>query len=220
VKSLATVTVIRRWAERPSSADPAAPLAPRRVGGVGIVAIATSTGGPAALHRILSELPKGFAVPILVVQHIALGFGQGFADWLDAASPLRVKIAANGERLEPGVVYISPDDFHLGVSDTQTVLTSSRPPVAGFRPSGTFLFQTVSDVFGAKAAGVILTGMGTDGLDGLRVLKSRGGLVVAQDEASSVVYGMNAAAIEARVADEVVSLEDMAPRLQSLVGGS
>ena len=215
VKSLAEVKVVRRWAERPR--DLSAPVVSLRAGGVGLVAIATSTGGPAALHRILSRLPKTFGAPILVVQHIAVGFGKGFADWLATAGPLRVKIAGNGERLEPGVVYIAPDDLHLGVSDAKTVLTSNKPSIAGFRPSGTFLFQSVAENFGSKAAGVVLTGMGTDGLDGLRALKAAGGVILAQDERSSVVYGMNAAAIEANLADEVLALEDVAARLVSLV---
>lgn len=215
VKSLSQVKVVRRWSERPRESS--APRVDSRSGGARIVAIATSTGGPAALHRILSRLPKDFAVPILVVQHITVGFGKGFAEWLATAGPLRVKIAGNGERLERGVVYIAPDDMHLGVSDANTVLTSNRPPIAGFRPSGTFLFQTVAEIFGPKAAGVVLTGMGTDGLDGLRALKAAGGVILAQDEPSSVVFGMNGAAIEANLADEVVALEDVPSRLLSLV---
>jgi len=215
VKSLSTVKVVRRWSEQPRVRS--VPSVSLRDGAVRIVAIAASTGGPAALHGILSRLPKNFAAPILVVQHIALGFGKGFAEWLGAAGPLRVKIAGNGERLEPGVVYIAPDDLHVGVSDANTVLTSNRPPIAGFRPSGTFLFRSVAEIFGSKAAGVVLTGMGTDGLEGLRALKSAGGVIVAQDEPSSVVYGMNAAAIQANLADEVVALDDVPARLVSLV---
>ena len=218
VKSLSKVKVVRRWAERPSPADRSPNVSPMRIERVRIVAIATSTGGPAALHGLLSRLPKSFGAPILVVQHIALGFSKGFVEWLDAASPLRVVVAANGDALEPGVVYVAPDDRHIGVSDGRYVLTSSRAPIAGFRPSATFLFQSVAESFGVQAAGVILTGMGNDGLDGLRSLKAAGGMVVAQDEASSIVYGMNAAAIEANLADAVVPLEDIPARLVSMVG--
>jgi two-component system chemotaxis response regulator CheB len=162
-------------------------------------------------------LPADFPVPILVVQHIAKGFADGLAAWLNTVSPIEVKVAAQGAPLEPHTVYLAPDDRHLGVSPAGALTLSDASPIGGFRPSGSHLFETVARVYGPGAVALILTGMGQDGVEGLKALREAGGLVIAQDEESSVVFGMPAAAIDAGLAHEVLSLDEIASRLRGLV---
>lgn len=214
LKAMAEVKVVRRWPDR--TAPPAAPTAPApaRAGQrPSVVAVAASTGGPAALHRVLSELPAGFPAPLLVVQHIALGFGQGLASWLGGAGPLPVKVAEDGEVLQPGHVYLAPDDRHLGVHRDGRVEVSGAAPINGFRPSATWLFRSVARAYGPASLAVVLTGMGQDGLEGARELHAAGGHVLAQDEATSVVYGMPGVVVGAGLAHEVVPLASVASRL-------
>jgi two-component system chemotaxis response regulator CheB len=221
IKAMADVKVVRRWPERapePASRAAAPPVRPGPRARV--VAVASSTGGPAALHGLLSELPGDFPVPVLVVQHITAGFVAGLADWLNTASNLRVKVAEDGEPLTPHTVYLAPDERHLGVSGRHAVALSTAPPVGGFRPSATYLFESVARAFGASAVAVILTGMGEDGVEGLLAVRQAGGRVIAQDESSSVVFGMPGAAIAAGLADLVVSLDSLPGRLRQLAGES
>ena len=220
IKSMAQVRTVRRIASAglPSGETP---IARPRAAVLGdkkrLVAMVASTGGPAALHRILTELPATFPAPILVVQHIALGFADGLAGWLDKACKLTVKVAQHGEVLQPRTVYLSPDNRHLGVGAGDTVVISDGPPIGGFRPSGSFLFETVAKHVGSAAVGLILTGMGDDGVAGLRRLRDAGGLVIAQDEESSVVFGMPRAAIQAGLPDQVVPLSLVSTRLNEVV---
>jgi two-component system, chemotaxis family, protein-glutamate methylesterase/glutaminase len=216
VKAMSQVKVVRRWRDR----QPAEPRAGRpALGGprVRVVAIAASTGGPAALQQTFSALEGDFPVPILVVQHIARGFVEGLASWLSAVCPLRVKVAEEGEPLSPRTAYLAPDERHLGVSTQASVSLSRTPSGAGFCPSATFLFESVARVFGASALAVVLTGMGQDGLDGLLAVRSAGGRIIAQDEATSVVFGMPGVAVEAGLADWVLPLPEIAPRLIDMV---
>jgi two-component system chemotaxis response regulator CheB len=233
VKAMAQVKVVRHWRSTPSVSSPLpVSLSPglrpsesetwrqgdkeiRRSGEV--VAVATSTGGPAALHHLLSELPGDFPVPILVVQHITRGITPGLGVWLNTSSSLRVKIAEQREALRPGSVYLAPDDRHLGMSSRSTIALSDSPPIGGFRPSGTFLFESVSRVFGASAIALMLTGMGEDGVKGLRQVRQAGGRIVAQDEKSSVIFGMPGAAIAAGLADMVLPIEAIPGRLLEMV---
>lgn len=220
IRTLAAVRVIRRMRPAEEAGTEAeAPLQPVQTV-TRIVAIATSTGGPAALRRILAGLPGSFPAPILVVQHITEGFAAGLVDWLNAATSLCVKLGQHGEPLKPGDAYLAPDGFQMGASADSRLALSAGPPVGGFRPSASFLFESVAAAFGGAALGVILTGMGEDGVAGLRSLKSAGGYVLAQDEPSSLVFGMPAAAISAGLTDEVVPLEGIAARiLRSVVRG-
>jgi two-component system chemotaxis response regulator CheB len=219
-KAMAAVKVVRRWGApgvtRPGSTRPADTPAwgtPRRVR---MVAVGTSTGGPAALHRILIDLPRDFAVPIVVVQHMAHGFIGGLAKWLSANVSVKVVVATPGELLHPGVVYIAPDDQHLGASPDGTAASSSAAPIGGFRPSADYLFDSFARVYGSGLTALVLTGMGQDGVDGLRTVKARGGHVIAQDERSSVVFGMNGKAIENRLVDEVLPLDAIGRRLREM----
>jgi two-component system chemotaxis response regulator CheB len=197
---------------QPAAAAKARPARPR----ARIVAIAASTGGPPALSRILSELPADFRAPLLVVQHIAEGFAEGLAKWLGASSRLRVKVAEEGERLEPGTVYLAPDKCHLGVQGDRVAL-SDAPPIDGFKPSGSYLFESVATAYGPASLGLILTGMGRDGVAGLAALRAAGGTVVAQDRDSSVIYGMNGEAVLGGLTDEVLPLDALGYLLMQAV---
>ncbi|NVJ10211.1 chemotaxis protein CheB, partial [Myxococcus sp. AM001] len=178
------------------------------------------TGGPAALFRLLSELPASIPVPLLVVQHIAIGFSEGLAQWLRTAGPLSVKVAEDGEPLLPGHVYLAPDDRHLGVRGEGRAEVSRAAPVNGFRPSATWMFRSVARAYGPASLAVILTGMGQDGLEGVRELHGAGGRILAQDEQSSVVYGMPGVVVGANLAHEVVALPDLASRLSLALRGT
>ncbi len=214
VKAMARVKVVRRWRGSPQAEPPRPPaLAGARAR---LVAIAASTGGPAALRQLLAGLPADFPAPILIVQHITAGFTVGLAAWLDGVSPMRVKVAVDGEPLARRTAYLAPDDGHLGVTEARSIALCDAPPVGQFRPSATHLFESVARAYGPSAVGVILTGMGDDGVQGLRALRRAGGRVIAQDEPSSVVFGMPAAAIEAGVVDAILSLDAIPPRLAAM----
>lgn len=183
-----------------------------------IVAIAASTGGPAALSDILTALPESYPAPIMIVQHIALGFVSGLARWLDDNCRLSVVVATADTVAAPGTVYIAPDDTHLGLSPAFRMSLSSAPPVGQFRPSGSHLFESVARAAGEGVLAVILTGMGDDGVIGLRAVRAAGGRIIAQDEASSVVYGMPREAVRAGVVDAVVPLSGIARAMLQIVG--
>jgi two-component system chemotaxis response regulator CheB len=214
IRAMAAVRVVRRWGTKASSRP--AKSVPTSAA-VTMVAIAASTGGPGAIYRVLSELPAQFPVPIMIVQHIATGFVEGLATWLDGASPLTVKVAQHGEHVRAGHVYIAPDDTHLGLQDVQTISISHKPAIGGFRPSATHLFEEVARKHGSGSVAVMLTGMGDDGVPGLRAIRAAGGRILAQDEETSVVFGMPGAAVAAGLADATLPLDMMAPRLRRLI---
>jgi two-component system, chemotaxis family, protein-glutamate methylesterase/glutaminase len=216
VKMMAQVKVVRHWRPAVAAQRPAPPPT-ARFGGTRVIAMASSTGGPAALECLLTRLPGDFAVPILVVQHISRGFVKGLADWLNKSGPLQVKVAADGEALKKRTVYVAPDDCHLGVTAPGQIALSSAAAVGGFRPSATPLFESVAHAFGAAATALILTGMGEDGVVGLRAVRKAGGRVLAQDEKTCVVFGMPGVAVAAGLVDEVLPIEAMAGRLVELV---
>lgn len=221
VKSMAQVKVVRRWARSASPHPAGTPPEPREaVPGCAakVVAIAASTGGPAVLHAVLGRLPSAFPAPIIVVQHIARGFTGAFVSWLDAGCRLRVKLAADGEFLCPGTVYVAPEERQCGVSGGRVALTDGAPR-SGFRPSASHLFEAVAREYGSAAAAVILTGMGADGVAGLRHVHAAGGRVIAQDEASCIVFGMPREAIAAGVVHAVLSPPAIANRLMHYVTG-
>jgi two-component system chemotaxis response regulator CheB len=219
IKAMSQVKVVRRWASPRSFAPPSKPaLTEISAGPPRILAIAASTGGPAALYRIFSELPGDFPVPILVVQHIAHGFVEGFGNWLNSGTKLAIKVARHGDALAPGAVYLARDDQHLGLLDRNTLAVSSAPRVGGFRPSASFLFESVGRLYGRGTLAVILTGMGQDGLEGLRTVREAGGRIIAQDEESSVVFGMPGAVVEAGFADLTLPLSAIALRLRQIIG--
>jgi two-component system chemotaxis response regulator CheB len=209
VKAMSQVKVVRRWPSRQGRLPSPSPRPAERHRRVGVLAIAASTGGPAALCQLLSELPGNFPVPVLVVQHIAPGFLAGFASWLNTNVSLKVKVAQQGEEAAPRTIYLPPDDRHLGFAGGR-IAVSEAAPIGGFRPSASFLFETTARAFGPATLAVVLTGMGQDGVDGLRAVREVGGRIIAQDEASSVVYGMPGAAARAGVVDQVLPLREIA----------
>ncbi len=182
-----------------------------------ILAIAASTGGPAAVQNVLIGLGAQFPLPVLLAQHIARDFVPALQDWLQRTTPLTVRIATAGERLMPGCVYLPPDGHHLLTPRRDVV--GLRPAYAEERycPSADLLFQSVAQVYGARAIGVILTGMGDDGARGLRALYDRGAMTIAQDEATCVVYGMPRSAVETGAVAKVAPLDDIASHILALV---
>ena len=159
------------------------------------IAIGASTGGPPVLQQILSGLPHDLPVPVLMVQHIATGFTEGFVEWLSSTSHFPVHIALHNEYPLPGHGYIAPDGFHLGIGNGPRIVLSDHAPENGLRPSVAYLFRSVAQTLGPRAAGVLLTGMGQDGAQGMLDIERAGGLTIAQDERTSVVFGMPKEAI-------------------------
>jgi two-component system chemotaxis response regulator CheB len=183
-----------------------------------VVAIGISTGGPNALLYLLSQLPADFPGTILVVQHMPEGFTQMFSNRLDSACAIEVKEAQSGDLLLAGRALICPGNRHMRVRHMpmgDVVVLSDDDRVNGHRPSADVLFYSVAKEFRAKALGLIMTGMGEDGADGIGAIKEAGGLAVAQDEASSVVFGMPKVAIERGNVNRVVSLDALANLLQA-----
>lgn len=179
------------------------------------LAIASSTGGPAVLARIVRALPPDFALPILVVQHIAPGFESGLVHWLQSETRLAVKSAEDGEAIRPGTVYLAPGGHHL-VPAAGRVSLVGGPPVRGFRPSGTTLLEALAREYGPGAAGLVLSGMGDDGAAGLAAVRERGGWTAAQGPASSAVFGMPRVAIERGAARHTLEADEIAPALVRL----
>lgn len=220
IKSLAGVKVVTRRSRRGREAGSKGPSrtpirtlpARERVDIIGIVA---STGGPQALATILGAMPEDTPVPIVIVQHIGMGFDDGLVNWLDGVTPLSVRLATSGRKLVPGEVVVAPHGQHLGVSRSKRVHLSTDDPIGGHRPSGTFLFRSMVPVYGPSALGVLLTGIGDDGARGLLELKQAGGRAVAQDESTSVVYGMPRVAKQLGAADVVAPIDEIAAILMS-----
>lgn len=216
IRILAGVRVFRRRAGaalRTPAPEPyrLAPQAPMR-----IVAIGASTGGPQALREIFSHLPAAFPAPLLCVQHIGNGFLPAMMAWLSESSPLPVRQAAQGETPQAGVIYFAPEDVHLELDGAGRFDLSPAAPCDGHRPSATVTLRAVAHRFGAGAVGILLTGMGHDGAKGLAAIAAAGGGTIAQDEASSVVYGMPKAAVLLGAVQQQLPLEQIAPALAAL----
>jgi two-component system chemotaxis response regulator CheB len=177
------------------------------------VCIAASTGGPAALARVVPVLPAWPDVAVLIVQHMPPGFTASFARRLDGQSRLRVAEAVHGEALRAGHVYVAPGGFHLrvqGPAQAPRLALSEEAPLWGVRPAADLLFQSVAALYGARALGVVMTGMGRDGSDGLLAVRAAGGAALVQDVESSVIPGMPQAALRYAGADAEVPLEELA----------
>jgi two-component system chemotaxis response regulator CheB len=220
VKSMAQVRVIRRWTPerlQTARAHPALSEATLPARPLEIVAIGASTGGPGALHEILTQLPSTFPLPILVVQHIGRDFLGGLIDWLTPQCALPIRLVTEGLALDRPGIYFAPHDRHLSVRGSALALTDD-PAIRGHRPSATILFKAVAAHYSSRAIGVLLTGMGDDGATGLRDLKNAGGVTIAQDEASSVVFGMPAVAIALGIVDYMLPPSQIGPLLNKLAG--
>ncbi|MDD2914365.1 MAG: chemotaxis-specific protein-glutamate methyltransferase CheB [Gallionella sp.] len=182
-----------------------------------IIAIASSTGGPRALALILSEMREGCPVPIVVAQHMSDSFVGGLLDWLGSVTPIKVKFAADGESLRENHVYFSPPGMHMTVNASGRLALLAVPPGDLFHPSCNMLLASVGEAFGTQSLGVILTGMGDDGVEGLRNIRKHGGYTVAQDEATSVVFGMPKVAIDSGVIDKISPVSEIGGLLKQLV---
>ena len=221
VKLMSTVKVVHRVRTVRSVSSETMPRMPMPLIKSGakteIVAIGSSTGGPAALYKILAAIPADFPVPIVIVQHISFGFVQGLAEWLGGACPLKVQVAQAGEKVLVGHVYLAPDGKHMQVDRLNRIALIASDPIGGHRPSVNALFQSVAVSYGPAAIAAILTGMGADGAIGMKALGEAGASTIAQDEASCIVFGMPKEAIAMGGVQHIVPLDRIAQTLQSLI---
>ncbi|MGC4113370.1 MAG: chemotaxis protein CheB [Myxococcales bacterium] len=187
------------------------------IAGPPVVGIAASLGGPRAVAILLKGLPRDLPAPVCLVQHISDGFVDGLTGWLASESGFRVKEPVDGEALVPGTVFVAPSGVHLTIDESNRVVLEESPAFEGFRPSATKLFHSLAQHCGPRTCGVVLTGMGRDGADGLLAIRNAGGRTLAQDEATSTVYGMPRAAVEAGAVERVVSIDEMASVLNAVV---
>ncbi|HHT9138817.1 MAG TPA: chemotaxis-specific protein-glutamate methyltransferase CheB [Candidatus Wunengus sp. YC60] len=185
-----------------------------------IIGIGASTGGPSVVMQILKHIPSDYDPGILVVQHMAEGFIDGFMKWLGNACKVKVKLAQEGEKIEKGQVLIAPDGFHTIVRGRKSVGLISGNPVNGVKPSVDILFDSIAEVYGESAIGVLLTGMGADGAEGLKHIKDKGGITIVQSEDSCAVFGMPKVAIEKGAASRVLSVEDIIRTLKGIVNNN
>ncbi len=183
-----------------------------------VIGIVASTGGPRALATLLSQLPKNLAAPIMIVQHIAEGFAPGLVDWLADVSPLRVHLAKNDTLIENGHVYVANTGSHAELTDFCRIRLGDQPAVDGQRPSGNLLLESVARVAGRDAVGVVLTGMGNDGTRGLQAIFRSGGKTIAQDESTSLIFGMPKAAIDLGVVHYTLPLTQISEQIIRLTG--
>jgi two-component system chemotaxis response regulator CheB len=220
VKLMAEVQVVRRWPVRPPREAPRPPGKPLQQ--IRLVAIGASTGGPAALIEVLGQLRGALAIPVVIVQHIAPGFTAGLAEWLAGQTRLAVRLAGDGEALRPGIVYVAPDGRDMAIGADARVRLAAWA-TGGFHPTVDHLFASVAEAYGPSALGVLLTGMGRDGGEGLRRMRAAGAATVAQDEATSVVFGMPGEAVRLGAAEHVLPPVEIGRMIRSLAnrpGGS
>jgi two-component system chemotaxis response regulator CheB len=212
VKMASEITVVRRW-KRPDNLPSWPSNASAEKKPVEVVSIGASTGGPPVLCEILKGLSGDYPVPILIVQHISPGFLPGMVEWLSLSSEFPVEIATDGMAALPGRAYFAPDGCHMEVNRSLHVQLTRSPPENGMRPSVSALFRSVARCFAQTGVGVILTGMGIDGADGLLLMRNEGAVTMAQDKASSAIFGMPAEAIRIGAAGLVLSPEQITETL-------
>jgi two-component system chemotaxis response regulator CheB len=190
----------------------------KRQEAVGIVAIGSSTGGPPALQSVITRLPRNFPVGIVIAQHMPPTFTKSLAERLNSLSQITVREATDGEKIEPGLVLVAPGGRNLTVKKRGAsgyVFVSSEPVNTLYKPCVDVMVNSVADAYGGATMGVILTGMGNNGVVGMQNVRSRGGVIIAQNEESCVVYGMPRAVIEAGVADHIAPIENIAAEIVS-----
>jgi len=218
---MADVSVVRQRGRIASKSAPsvsnrarhaASPPAPPRVGAYRALGVVASTGGPNAVLTMFQTLGPGYPLPILLVQHITPSFLGGFVAWLDGACPFKVTIAQDGEAPLPGRVYVPAGERHLELDGWRLRITDG-PPVSGQKPSGTVLLRSLARSLEARAIGVLLTGMGDDGAEGLKAIRDAGGHTIAEDESTAVVYGMPAVAARLGAVNEQLPIHRIGGRL-------
>ncbi|CUI16770.1 putative chemotaxis response regulator protein-glutamate methylesterase 1 [Candidatus Protochlamydia naegleriophila] len=199
----------------PTQTQPA-PIFAKGTLSVDAIAIGASVGATQSLSTILSPLPQDFPVPILITQQFGSGFMEGLVDWLASSCALKTKLATDGEVLAPSTIYVCPDKHHLEVGPGKTLKLT---PAASNQPAPSIdlFFRSIADQMGAKSIAILLAGHGNDGIDGLLAIKQKGGLALVQDEESSLLAEKSHQAIEAGAASQVVSLNEIATTLESLV---
>ncbi|WP_280156194.1 chemotaxis-specific protein-glutamate methyltransferase CheB [Piscinibacter sp. XHJ-5] len=217
VTLMAEVPVVRRWPAAGRRANELSPPLRSEARDVGLVVIGASTGGPLALQAILSRLRPGFRAPIVIVQHISLGFADGLVQWLTRSSGYEVRVAADGDALRPGVAYVAPDEAQTTVHGSGHIVLTHAPAENGFRPSVATLFRSAAEQYGGRAVGILLTGMGHDGARELKALRDAGALTMVQDSESAAIYGMPGEAVRLGAAMHVLSPEAIAATLNRLV---
>ncbi len=216
VKILSNVRVITHIRGRHTRTASVVPLPGAGPAARSIIAIGSSTGGPSALLSILGRFPEDLPVPVVIAQHIADGFVPGLVSWLDSGCRIRIVEADEGQRIEPATVYFAPTGTNMVVEREHLQF---HKPGAGqlYIPSADTLFESIVRSHGKRAVGVLLTGMGADGAEGLKLLRNAGAATLVQDEASCTVFGMPKAAIEIGAAEKIVALNDMAEAIEELV---
>lgn len=228
IRLMSEVHVVRRWNSTgarkaaPSSLPAVPSSAPLRVKDnqkIQVIGIAASTGGPATLAAMLKPLPADFPIPILITQHITTGFGTGLAEWLDSQVAMRVNLARHGDSIQPGVILLAPDDYHMQVNAHGLIELSREDRYYGLRPSANFMFNSLARFYGPTAIGIIMTGMGDDGVEGLKNLHMAGGMTIAQDEKSCVVYGMPQEAVLNGAVDRVMAPDQISMFLNQFSPG-
>lgn len=221
IRVAAGVKVIRSL-NRPATWDPsrATPLPRRLAPAPGrVVVIGASTGGPTAIRDVLCGLPADLPAAVVIIQHLPAAFTRPLAEQLSRTTPFRVREAAAGDRLEPGVALVAPGDWHLTVGADGRVELADGPKVSGHRPSIDVAFRSVAKVYASRAVGVLLTGMGEDGARGLAEVRAAGGRTFAQDAATSAVYGMPLRAVELGAVDEIDTPAGIAARVVGCFAG-
>ncbi len=221
IRLMSEVKVLRRWKKTDKSAVPEKPVPKPKIADynaeIKLIAVGASIGGPPVLQTILSRIPPNFPVPILIVQHISAGFLKGMVDWLIETTQHSIRIANDGEHVQPGQVYFAPDNFHMGIKSNGKLFLCDSNPENCVRPSVSYLFRSVAQNYGAGAIGILLTGMGKDGAHELKMMRDAKALTIAQDEQSSVVFGMSGEAVKLGAAAYVLKPEDIAHIIQSIV---
>ncbi|WP_404814435.1 protein-glutamate methylesterase/protein-glutamine glutaminase [Clostridium algoriphilum] len=183
------------------------------------VVIGASTGGPKALYQVITALPSDIGVPVLVVQHMPVGFTKAFAERLNTNSKIKVVEASDGDSIQKNVVYIAPGGYHMEITSNKKIHLNTEPTIWGVRPAVDKLFVSAIKVYGANLLSVILTGMGRDGAKGTAAIKDNGGITMAEHESTCVIYGMPKAAFETGKVDEIVPLQNVAQEIKKFVMG-
>lgn len=181
------------------------------------VAIGASTGGPKALYTVITSLPGNLGVPVFVVQHMPVGFTKAFADRLNTNSELTVVEAQDGDIIQKDFVYVAPGGYHMEISENRRIHLNTEPPIWGVRPAVDKLFISCSRVYGPRIVSAVLTGMGKDGAEGTALIKKNGGITLAEDKSTCVIYGMPKAAFETGMVDVVLPVDTMAIQISKLV---
>lgn len=209
IRILSGVRVFRRVGEKGRSSEQVDSALRVPHSAFRVVVIGASTGGPQALHEILRALPHDFPLPVVCIQHISEGFLKGLVEWLAEQCRIKVMIAGHGEAPLPGAVYFPREGTHLKIDQNGRFVCSTEPPVYGHRPSITATMRSLVQYYGSAVIGALLTGMGSDGAEGMLAIQQAGGITIAQDEESCIVFGMPKQAIELGAAKYVMPLEDI-----------